>query len=49
MLFFYRINLIVAYPLNQNKLYMLANFENWGWEAAKLDFLAIFEPEPLAT
>ena len=30
---------------------LLATFENWGWEVAKqfLNFLAIFEPEPLAT
>ena len=28
--FFYPINLIVAHPLNQNKLQLRATFENWG-------------------
>ena len=48
---FYPINLIVAYPLNESKPQLQATFKNWGWEASKqlLNFLAVFEPEPLAT
>ena len=49
VLFFSLINLIVAYPLNENKHQLLASFESSGWEAAKqlLNFLAVFEPKPL--
>ena len=50
-MFFYPINLIAAYPLNENKPQLLAMFENRGWEVAKhlLLFLAISENKFLAT
>ena len=48
---FYPIDLIVAFPLNENKSQLLATFENLGWKVAKqlLDFLVVFKPEILAT
>ena len=44
-------NLIVAYPLNENKPPLIAASENLGWEVAKqlFNFLAIFKSKPLAT
>ena len=48
---FYPIDLIVAFPLNENKSQLLATFENLGWKVAKqlLDFLVVFKPEILGT
>ena len=51
ILLVYPINLMVAYPLNENMPRLLATFENWGREVAKqllIIFLALFEPEPVA-
>ena len=47
--FFYPINLIVAHTLIENKPPLPATFVYWRWEIDKqlLDFLAVFEPEPL--
>ena len=50
--FFYPINLIVAYPLNEKKPRLIVTFENWAWEVAKqlLNFiLAISKHVTLAT
>ena len=47
--FFYPINLIVAHTLIGNKPPLPATFAYWRWEIDKqlLDFLAVFELEPL--
>ena len=51
LLIFYPINLIVAYPLNENKPQLLTTIKNGGWKFDKqsLNFLAISKPESLAT
>ena len=50
LVLFHPINLVVGYLLDENKFQLLATFENWGDEVAKqlLNFLAVFEPDPLA-
>ena len=35
LVLFYPVNLIVSYPLKDNKPELLAIFENWGLEVAK--------------
>ena len=48
---FHSINLLIAFPLNENKSQLLATFDNCERESNKqsLEFLAVFEPEALAT
>ena len=43
------INLIVAYPLNENKPQLQETFENWEVAEHLLNFLALFQPEHVVT